>query len=285
MESSSSLVESSSSNSIERKDDDRLDKIPLTDSKLVDPSTSDGYRIIYDKDFSAEIRVKEDSGSLVQLKVKILFLGQDDHPEAVRVELSSDDDLFFHYYHTLDFAGFRELQSRQKLKIDFPEYPGMLVSLFDKIIKEPLSYLSLLYLLENGTGRLDVVQNLDFKFVELLSLFFTQSPPEVVRQQIQYRFHALKWQVMMLQARLTDVNALVKLKQPSLLLQLKKTPLGSGASSASRSKAIISSSSSSSSSSTTPYPSSHSKSSSYSSSSSVFRTPPPTSSSTTQRHL
>jgi hypothetical protein len=39
-------------------------------------------------------------------KVKILLLGEDESPQAVRVELSSEADLFFHYAHDIDETGF-----------------------------------------------------------------------------------------------------------------------------------------------------------------------------------
>lgn len=43
---------------------------------------------------------------LQAFKVKILMLGEDESPQAVRVELSSEADLFFHYVHDLDEHGF-----------------------------------------------------------------------------------------------------------------------------------------------------------------------------------
>ena len=87
------------------------------------PSTVDGFRVIYDREVSAEIRQDDAEehavGEMQALKVKVLLLGGDDAPEAVRLEASSEGDLFFHYYHTLDFDGFHELKARQKLMIEF----------------------------------------------------------------------------------------------------------------------------------------------------------------------
>jgi hypothetical protein len=60
--------------------------------------------------------------------------------------------------------------------------------------------------------------------VELLSCNFAASREETVRQQITYRYNAVKSRLALMQARLADVNALVKIKNPSLLLQLQKTP-------------------------------------------------------------
>jgi hypothetical protein len=74
----------------------------------------------------------------------------------------------------------------------------------------------------DGRGQLNFVQNMEYKFVELLSLEFSESPEHVIRQQISFRYNSLKSRVAIMQARLQDVNSLVKLKSPSLLLQLQR---------------------------------------------------------------
>jgi hypothetical protein len=73
---------------------------------------------------------------------------------------------------------------------------------------------------QDGAGRLDFIQNIEYKFIELLSCEFIASPEENVRQSITYRYNATKSKLALMQARLQDVNALVKIKNPSLLLQL-----------------------------------------------------------------
>lgn len=38
--------------------------------------------------------------------MKILVLGEEEDPQAVRLELASEADLFFHYVHDMDENGF-----------------------------------------------------------------------------------------------------------------------------------------------------------------------------------
>ena len=79
-------------------------------------------------------------------------------------------------------------------------------------------------------GPLDIaldwrlLQNMEYKFVELLSCHFLASGEDIVRQQITFRYNSVKSRLALMQARLADVNALVKIKNPSLLLQLQRTP-------------------------------------------------------------
>ncbi len=73
---------------------------------------ADGYRVIYDRECPFEVRVQDTTegpqqiGSLEAIKVKCLLLGEDDNPQSVRIELSSEADLFYQYTHELDESGF-----------------------------------------------------------------------------------------------------------------------------------------------------------------------------------
>ena len=89
-------------------------------------------------------------------------------------------------------------------------------------IKEPYSFLAVFIMCKDGSAKLDFIQNIEYKFIELLSCEFIASPEEVVRQNITYRYNSVKTKVHLMEARLKDVNNLVKVKNPSLLLQLQK---------------------------------------------------------------
>ena len=65
---------------------------------------------------------------------------------------------------------------------------------------------------------------MEYKFVELLSCIFRASTEDVVRAQISFRYNLVKSRLALVSSRLSDVNHLVKIKSPSLLLQLQKSP-------------------------------------------------------------
>ena len=69
-----------------------------------------------------------------------------------------------------------------------------------------------------GSAKLDFVQNVQYKFIELLSVDFVAAEEEMVRSSITFRYNSLKSKIALMEARLKDVNNLVKLKNPSLLL-------------------------------------------------------------------
>jgi hypothetical protein len=77
---------------------------------------------------------------------------------------------------------------------------------------------------KEGTARLDFIQNIEYKFIELLSIDFVNSPDDTVRRQIAYRYNALRSKLELMQNRIQTISNIVKLKNPSLLLQIQKAP-------------------------------------------------------------
>ena len=206
----------------------------------MDPSLSGGHRVIYEREVPFELRVQQaaeapqEAGTLEAVKVKLLLLGDEQAPTAFRVELTSENDLFFHYAHALDADSFQKMQEAQKLMVEFNEYASVLMRMLDMCIQQPHSHLAVFVMQRGGRGHLDFIQNMEYKFVELLSISFAASDDETVRQSIAFRYNAVKSRLALMQARLQDINALVKIKNPSLLLQLQRAPprFPAGASSA-----------------------------------------------------
>jgi Centriolar protein SAS N-terminal domain len=199
----------------------------------------DGFRVVYDRELPVEIRESEtpdELGQLHQLKAKILVLGEESEPQAIRVEVSSESDLFFHYYHTVDDEGFRELQQQQKLMIQFIDYANVLIRMFNQCIKSPHTHMTIMYVGATDTARIarmDFLQNMEYKFIELLSVDYVQTAQDLVKHHITYRYHTAKNRVAMLHTRLQEINQIIKLKNPSLLLQIQKAT-GSGSRSPSK---------------------------------------------------
>lgn len=117
-----------------------------------DPSLSDGFRVVYDREVPIEIRQKTasritaeggaTSSSMESIKVKVLIQGPEDIPIAIRVELSSEADLFFYHHHSLDEAGFQAVKESQHLTVDFSNYAAILIRMLNSCIREPHIFLA-----------------------------------------------------------------------------------------------------------------------------------------------
>ena len=111
---------------------------------------ADGFRVVYERDVPVEVRlsVSYDNGGIKQgtletIKMKMLLLGSDENPAAVRLELSSEADLFFHFMHIIDETSYKAMQESQKLMVEFSEYPSVLVRMLNSCIREPHVHLGI----------------------------------------------------------------------------------------------------------------------------------------------
>jgi|Transcript_30457 hypothetical protein len=194
----------------------------------LDPSLSGGYRIVYDREIPLEVRYERSDeelrhGSIETIKMKILIQGIEEDPTSIRLEISSEADLFFHYCHALEQNGYRKVQESQKLIVDFGGYPEILVRMLNACVREPHAHTAVFTMYSESDARLDFIQNMEYKFVELMSCNFSQSSQETIQHHITYRYNSIKQRLNIMQAKLSDINSLVKTKNPSLLLQLQKT--------------------------------------------------------------
>jgi hypothetical protein len=108
----------------------------------------------------------------------------------VRIESTSDNDLFFHYTHSMDEAGFLRMQEEQQLTIHMGDYLPVLARTLNACIASPDSHLGLFVLRAGGQARLDFYQNVQYKFIELLSVSFVESDEETIRRSITHRCSA-----------------------------------------------------------------------------------------------
>jgi hypothetical protein len=88
---------------------------------------------------------------------------------------------------------FREMQESQKLMVPFSEFYKIFIKMVNSCIKEPHSFLAVFVMDKEKKGaKLDFIQNLDYKFIELLHCPFQQLEEEARRQAIAYRYNSVK---------------------------------------------------------------------------------------------
>ncbi|RLN96841.1 hypothetical protein BBJ28_00017958 [Nothophytophthora sp. Chile5] len=132
-----------------------------------------GFRVIYDRETPFELRIQTDT-------------------HVVRVELSTESDLFFLYSHTCDLESFHAMQDQQKLMVDFADYANVLIRMLNNCIKEPHNHLAVYLMQADGRARLDFIQNMEYKFIELLSVDFMRAAEDTIRQHIAFRYTSMK---------------------------------------------------------------------------------------------
>ena len=211
------------------ENNDVLTNFDFSEIDNKDPSLSEGHKLIYNREVPFELRLEDNNGpqevaSFESIRCKILIKGEINHPIQIRLELSCENDLFFHFTSDIDEEIYKIMQENQKLTVNFIEFANLIKRLFNNCINEPQSYISVFIMQKEGTARLDFIQNIEYKFVELLSVDFVNSPDDTVRRQIGYRYNALRTKLEMMQERIQTINNIVKIKNPSLVQQMRKAP-------------------------------------------------------------
>ena len=170
----------------------------LSNLESKDPSLIDGFKIVYNKEIPMDLKLKlkdeeKDIALFELIRCKILSDSIDNEsPKRIKIELSSEKDLFFHYTNIVDENTFLDMKKKQKLTIDFSEYCNLIENICENCINSPDSYIGVFLIQKEGLSKLQFVKSSDFKFLELLILEFKCSSDEIINKHMIYRFTQLK---------------------------------------------------------------------------------------------
>lgn len=126
----------------------------------------------------------------------------------------------------IDPASFKAIQLEQNLSVDYQGFLEEIVRILENMVHDPKNYFAIMNVGRNTTPNIEFVQNLEYKYLQLLSLDCEQASDDLIRSNITYRFSTLKAKHTYLKNKLRDITAVLKLKNPSLLLSLLKTQAG-----------------------------------------------------------
>ena len=180
--------------------EDAITKPDLSNIEAKDPSLSDGFKIIYNKEIPIDIKLETNAGpkeiaSFEPINFKVLSdaVSKESTPSRVKIILSWESDLLFHYTNIVDEETFLQMKKKQNLNIEFPDYCGLIEKICENCLNLPDIYIGTFTIQkDDGISKLQFVKGSDFKFLELLLLEFNKSPDEIIQKDMLYRFSYLK---------------------------------------------------------------------------------------------
>lgn len=86
---------------------------------------------------------------------------------------------------------------------------------------------------------MDFIENMEYKFIEVLSLEFKAADETTNKQSVSYRFGIMKNRLNLVQSRLSDISTMIKLKNPSLLQSIQKVTVPTSNSAHSNTKKLL----------------------------------------------
>ena len=196
---------------------------------MKDPSLGKDMIKIYEEEVPFEIRedseeLSSGNGTFELLLCKILTSEEMNNNQMpnVKIEIGCDKDLFFYYSTEVNPEIFENLKETQKLTCDFNNFSDLLIKYFDNCINDTKKYLAVFILKKDGKGTMELLENLEHKFADLISLVFKPVSDDIIRQQISYRYNAMRATDDIAQNRIDIINGVLKDMDPQLIHEVKK---------------------------------------------------------------
>ena len=199
---------------------------PDLDSK--DPSLGDKLIKIYEEEIPFEIRYSDDNFSekdknvFTSLICKVLMTDEMTENINIKIELANDKDLLFYYSADITTEIFEKLKEEQKLTCDFSNFSDLLIKNFDLCMHNTKSFLAVLNIQKNKNAVMELVENLEYKSVDLISLYFSPAPQDLIEKQISYRYNSMRAMEEIMQNRINIINGVLKDYDPPLISEVKK---------------------------------------------------------------
>lgn len=198
----------------------------MDDFKLTNPSLGRLYTETFRCTVPVELRLVETSdqlGTLENIDIAVYVRGSQEEPKEVKVELMSEVDLFFHYTHKRNVDNFRDIQQSHKLLIKLKDYPKLLENLLNKVKTTPTQFLAVFYMDREGAGRFDIIQNISYKFMELVTCEFVVSSNDLVRKSIVYRYKTQKTMMEETEEQIKKLEEIIRHRATGLIPVIKKS--------------------------------------------------------------
>ena len=164
-----------------------------------DPSLLEGYKVLFNMEIPMDLKLEIKEGqkevsSLEGINFKVLKLQSlsEAAPNHIRIELSSENDLFFHFTSIVDEEIFKVMKDKQGLTIDYSQFTSLLEKLCNFCSNDTDNYIATFIMKKEGAASLEIIRGSEFKFLELLKLEFVNSSDEIIKKQMLYKFAALK---------------------------------------------------------------------------------------------
>ncbi len=135
----------------------------------------------------------------------------------------SDSDLFFNYRLEINQENLKEILKRNEINFTLDDFGNAILKMFDNLKTKMENYFIVFIMKKEGIANLEIYQNLDYKYIALLDLEFYCSDEETIKQNISFRYSVLQAKDNYIKNRLKDITAIIKLKNPNLLLQIQKS--------------------------------------------------------------
>jgi hypothetical protein len=163
-----------------------------------DPSLIEGYKIIYEKELPMDLKIENKKGKKnicsyegIIFKILTIQSSSESIPSHIRIELYSENDIFFHFTSLVDEEIFKVMKEKQFLTIEYKDFIVLVEELCDNCLNNPEIFTINFIMKKNGEARLEITKKLDVKYIDLLKIEFVNSSDDYIIKQMNYRYGSL----------------------------------------------------------------------------------------------
>ena len=192
-----------------------------------DPSLGDKLMKIYEEEVPFEIRIEDenlsgnDKSIFQSLLCKVFVTDETAEQTNIKIEIANDKDLFFYYSSEINPQLFEEIKKNQKLTCNFTNFSDLLIKYLDFCIKDQKAYLAVFNIKSDKKAKMELLENLEYKFGELINLDFVPASDDLIREQISYRYNSMRAVHEITQSRIEIINNVLKDYDPQLINEVK----------------------------------------------------------------
>ena len=192
-----------------------------------DPSLGDKLMKIYEEEVPFEIRIEDenlsgnDKSIFQSLLCKVFVTDETTEQTNIKIEIANDKDLFFYYSSEINPQLFEQIKKDQKLTCNFTNFSNLLIKYLDFCIKDQKAYLAVFNIKSDKKAKMELLENLEYKFGELINLDFVPASDDLIREQISYRYNSMRAVHEITQSRIEIINNVLKDYDPQLINEVK----------------------------------------------------------------
>ena len=197
----------------------------------MDPSIELGLIKVYEEEVPFEIRIHHENIEKEKSKFELLlckiFVSEEVNKNKdfiIKFDIASaEKDLYFYYSTEINQSSFEQIQREQKLICDFVQLYDLLIKYLDLCIDQNKKFMAVFNIQKDKIGKLEIMENLEYKFAELINLNFSPVSKDFINKQIIYRYNSMRGLLDMTQNRIDIINGVLKDSAPSLISEVKKS--------------------------------------------------------------
>lgn len=217
------FMQNTSSNTAGESLDEAAKLLTFIDRQVIDdedPATQGGHHVSHECDLNMIVQLKPNKftqpdvtdfvGTLESselMHLRILIRGDEQDPESIgsiKLELTSEEDIFFNYVCFLNEDMVNGLIQEQGLTIEYKDFLRILRKLLDDVHKHEARALLLLDNVSE-TAELRLQQDAEFRVDDLLVLAFSESKVDMIKAAISHRINSTQQMNMLVQERIKDI--------------------------------------------------------------------------------